>query len=83
MVWVGLFLFFVFFPPLLAYQHGRPWTLAIPALLVFVSVQWAIADDSAWDNHGLTRIALVLAIAGFFLTAGALALARQREGHRR
>ena len=76
MTWIGLVLFCVVFPAVLAFQNGRPWTLAMPVALIGVCAQWVFLDGGA--SEGLPGIALGLAILGFLVTLYALGLGRRR-----
>jgi hypothetical protein len=79
-IWIGLLVFFGFIPPLLAYQHRRYWTLAFPALLVAVAVEWTIVDSG--DSDGVAEVALVMAIGGLILNLCVLALVQRRDRRR-
>ena len=62
--------------PIVAYQAGRAWALALPLGLVPLSVWWAVAAE---DDHGIPKILLILAVVGLLLTFAALWVARWRR----
>jgi hypothetical protein len=75
LIWIGIVLFFVVAPVVMAYQSRA--ALILPALLVVVCIQWTIVGDS-----GSTATAcLVLAVIG--LTAGVYAGQAGRQRRRR
>lgn len=79
MIWLGLALFFVVFPAIMAYQSGRAWTLAMPLALIAVCAQWVVlTNDATDDSDVLPGITLGLAVIGFFVTLYALGLGRRR-----
>ena len=79
MIWIALVVFFVVFPAILAFQSGRPWTLAMPVALIAVCAQWVIVDGGgSSDSEGLPGIALGLAILGFLVALYGLELGRRR-----
>ena len=77
MIWIGLLLFFLVTPVVVAYQSGRWESLILPALLLVVCVQWVVVDDG--ESEGLAGIGLGLSIIGLLAAAYAAALGRRRR----
>jgi hypothetical protein len=76
LILAGLALFFVVFPPIVAYQSGRASALALPVGLIAVSIEWAITAE---DDHGLPRLGLTFAVIGLAATFVALRAGRRRR----
>ena len=77
MLWIGLLLFFLVTPVVVAYRSGRWESLVLPTLLLLVCAQWVAVDDG--ESEGLAGIGLGLSILGLASAAYAAALGRRRR----
>ena len=77
MIWIGLLLFFLVTPVVVAYRSGRWESLVLPVLLLVVCVQWVVVDEG--ESEGLAGIGLGLSIIGLAAAAYAMQLGGRRR----